>query len=171
MTSTALLVMDVQRGIVERFAGDDGYLQRLADAIGAARGADVAVIYVTVGFRPGYPEVSGRNKSFAAIAEAGRFTGTDPAAGIPAVIAPASGEVVVTKRRVSAFTGSDLDVVLRPWHRHSGPGGHCHQRRGAVNPPPGGGPGLPAQCAGRWLPRRRPRSAPGPAGEGVSPSG
>jgi len=113
MTSTALLVMDVQQGIVERFAGDDGYLQRLADAIGAARGADVAVIYVTVGFRPGYPEVSGRNKSFAAIAGTGRFTGADPAAGIPAVIAPASGEVVVTKRRVSAFTGSDLDVVLR----------------------------------------------------------
>ena len=28
MTSTALLIMDVQQGIVERFAGDDGYLSR-----------------------------------------------------------------------------------------------------------------------------------------------
>jgi len=28
-------------------------------------------------------------------------------------IAPADGEVTVTKRRVSAFTGSDLEVVLR----------------------------------------------------------
>ena len=29
------------------------------------------------------------------------------------VIAPIDGDVVVTKRRVSAFTGSDLEVVLR----------------------------------------------------------
>jgi nicotinamidase-related amidase len=38
MTSTALLIMDVQQGIVERFAGDDdAYLERLATAIAAAR--------------------------------------------------------------------------------------------------------------------------------------
>jgi nicotinamidase-related amidase len=113
VTSTALLIMDVQQGIVERFASDDGYLARLASAIAAARGAGVAVIYVTIAFRPGYPEVSGRNKSFAAIAGTGRFADGDPSLGIPAVIAPAPGEVTVTKRRVSAFTGSDLDVVLR----------------------------------------------------------
>lgn len=28
-------------------------------------------------------------------------------------IAPAPGEVIVTKRRVSAFAGSDLDIMLR----------------------------------------------------------
>jgi nicotinamidase-related amidase len=39
VTSTALLIMDVQQGIVDRFAGDDGYLERLAGAIAAARGA------------------------------------------------------------------------------------------------------------------------------------
>ena len=37
MTSTALLIMDVQQGIVDRFAGHDGgYLDRLATAIAAA---------------------------------------------------------------------------------------------------------------------------------------
>jgi len=114
MTSTALLIMDVQQGIVERFAGgDDGYLERLATAIAAARAADVMVGYVTVGFRPGYPEVSDRNKSFAAIAGTGRFTDGDPGRAIPGAVAPAPGEAVVTKRRVSAFTGSDLDVLLR----------------------------------------------------------
>jgi hypothetical protein len=30
MRSTALLVMDVQQGIVDHFAADDGYLSRLA---------------------------------------------------------------------------------------------------------------------------------------------
>ena len=33
MTSTALLVMDVQQGIVDRVAGDDGDLSRLAGAV------------------------------------------------------------------------------------------------------------------------------------------
>jgi nicotinamidase-related amidase len=56
MTSTALLIMDVQQGIVERFAGGDDYLGRLATAIAAARAADVMVGYVTIGFRRGYPE-------------------------------------------------------------------------------------------------------------------
>ena len=32
MTSTVLLVMDVQQGIVERFGGEEGYLPRLAAA-------------------------------------------------------------------------------------------------------------------------------------------
>ena len=120
MPSTALLIMDVQQGIVDRFAGHDGgYLDRLAAAIAAARAADVLVGYVTVGFRPGYPEVSDRNKSFSAVAGTGRFTDGDPGRDIPAAIAPgagamaAPGEAVVTKRRVSAFAGSDLDVLLR----------------------------------------------------------
>src|SRR5215469_8104242 len=113
MSSTALLIMDVQQDIVERFASDDGYLDRLATAIAAARGAGIAVTYVTVGFRPGYPEVSERNKSFSAVAGTGRFTDGDPGRQIPAVVAPAPGEVTVTKRRVSAFAGSDLDVLLR----------------------------------------------------------
>ena len=113
MKSTALLVMDVQQSIVDRFAGDEGYLSRLAAAVAAARGAGIWVIYVIVGFRAGHPEVSERNKSFAAIAGTGRFADGDPGSAIHPAVAPTSGDVIVTKRRVSAFTGSDLEVVLR----------------------------------------------------------
>ena len=113
MTSTALLIMDVQKGIVNRFGDDAGYLTRLSAAASAARGAGIRVIYVVVAFRPGYPEVSERNKSFAAIAGTGRFTEGDPDSPIHPAVVPAAGDVVVTKRRVSAFAGSDLDVVLR----------------------------------------------------------
>jgi nicotinamidase-related amidase len=113
MAPTALLIMDVQQSIVARFAGDEGYLDRLAAAIAAARAADVTVGYVTVAFRPGYPEVSDRNKSFSAIAGTGRFADGDPGTHIPAAVAPAPGEPVIIKRRVSAFAGSDLDVLLR----------------------------------------------------------
>ncbi|HEX6472089.1 MAG TPA: isochorismatase family cysteine hydrolase, partial [Streptosporangiaceae bacterium] len=111
MAKTALLVMDVQTAIVRRFVEDAGYLPRLRRAIDAARAAHIPVIYVRVGFREGYPEVSPRNKGFSAIKEHGGFT--DAELEIHPDIAPRPGDVVVTKRRVSAFTGSDLDVVLR----------------------------------------------------------
>jgi nicotinamidase-related amidase len=109
--ASALLVMDVQNSIVERFP-DAGVLDRAAAAVAAARGASVPVIYVRVAFRPGHPEVSPRNKSFAALRDGGGLADDDATAIHPAV-APEPGEVVVTKRRVSAFAGSDLDVVLR----------------------------------------------------------
>jgi nicotinamidase-related amidase len=105
--------MDVQQGIVDRFADDDEYLPRLAAAVEAARAAEIPVIYVIVGFRAGHPEVSERNKSFAAISGSGRFADGDPGSVIHPAVAPGGSDLIVTKRRVSAFTGSDLEVVLR----------------------------------------------------------
>lgn len=113
MSKSALLVMDVQRGIVARFTQDGEYLSRLRRAIDGARAAGIPVIYVVIGFRAGHPEVSPRNKSFGAIAGGGGFTTDDPSSEVQPEIAPLPGEVVVTKRRVSGFAGSDLDVVLR----------------------------------------------------------
>jgi nicotinamidase-related amidase len=111
--ASALLIMDVQRGVVDRFGSDEGLLARLGAAATAARDAGIQVIYVVVGFRAGYPEVSERNKSFGAVAGSGRFCDGDPGAAIHPAVAPEPGDVIVTKRRVSAFAGSDLDVVLR----------------------------------------------------------
>jgi nicotinamidase-related amidase len=114
VADSALLVMDVQRSIVARFAsGDPDYLGRLPGAIGKARSAGLPVIYVVVGFRPGYPEISPRNRTFGAIAGRGGFGPDDPDTRIDPAVAPEPDDVVVTKRRVSAFAGSDLDLVLR----------------------------------------------------------
>jgi len=113
LTSTALLIMDVQQSIADRFRGEAGYLPRLASAADAARGAGIRVIYVTIAFRPGYPEVSPRNRTFAGITGTGRYIDGDPGSLIHPAIAPAPGEVVIAKRRVSAFAGSDLDMVLQ----------------------------------------------------------
>ena len=108
---TALLVMDVQEGIVERL-GSESLLARLIEATSAARNAGVRVIYVKVGFREGYPEVSPRSPTFARIVESESFI-EGRSSEIHPAIAPQSGDAVVTKRRVSAFSGSDLDVILR----------------------------------------------------------
>jgi nicotinamidase-related amidase len=113
MNATVLLVMDVQRGVAERFGDAGDYLQRVQQAATAARAAGVPVIYVTVGFRPGHPEISPANRTFAALAATGRYAEGDPAAAIHPAVAPEPGDLIVTKRRVSAFTGSDLEVLLR----------------------------------------------------------
>lgn len=110
---TALLVMDVQRGIVERYGNPQDFLGRLARVIATARTAGIPVIYVTVRFREGYPEVSPRNRSFSALATAGNFVEGTSATEIHSAVEPEAGDVVVTKRRVGAFSGSDLEVVLR----------------------------------------------------------
>lgn len=110
---TALLVMDVQVGIVSRYIQANDFLVRLNSAITAARAAAIPVIYVAVNFRPGFPEINPRNKTFAA---ARQSAGNQSALGSMEVhpdIAPQATDIVVTKRRVSAFTGSDLEVILR----------------------------------------------------------
>ena len=109
---SALLVMDVQTGITS-MVDAPRLLDRLAAAIAAARARRIPVIYVVVGFRAGYPEVNPANRSFSALRDSGRLLITDARLEVDAAVKPNDDDVVVTKRRVSAFAGSDLDVVLR----------------------------------------------------------
>lgn len=71
------------------------------------------MIYVVVGFRPGHPEISPRNKSFARVAAAAGMVTGEPDSDVHPDVAPEPGDITVVKRRISAFAGSDLDVVLR----------------------------------------------------------
>ncbi len=112
MSQSALLVMDVQDTIVARYGGH-GDLGPLRRAVGAARAHGIPVIYVVVGFRPGRPEVSPRNKVCGPLAGRETVPGEEEANRIHTAVAPREGDVIVTKRRVSAFSGSDLDMVLR----------------------------------------------------------
>lgn len=113
MQNTALLVMDMQMGILVRLPEATTLIQNVAKAIATARDKNIPVIYVTVGFRQGAPEISPANVTFAA-AKA-MFADADMVAfsKIHPDLEPAEGEVSVMKRRISAFTGSDLEVVLR----------------------------------------------------------
>lgn len=112
---SALLVMDFQTSIVERFAtGGEALLSATARAIACARSKGMRVIYVVVGFRPGYPEISSRNKVF------NRVRSTGPIMpDIHPSVQPIGDEVVVTKHRVGSFTGTDLDMILRANHIHA----------------------------------------------------
>lgn len=93
----------------------DAFLARAAAALNHARAIGMMVIPVGVGFRPGLPEVSSRNPLFSAIKSSPErqqlFQGT--LAAFPPEIAPKETELVITKHRISAFTGTDLAMILR----------------------------------------------------------
>lgn len=111
---TAVLIMDYQNAIVENYGGGDvGLLARAAKVLSAARQAEIPVIYVVIGFRSGYPEISPDNKSFSALRESGHFAYGDAATQIHPGVAPREHDLIVTKHRVSAFSGSDLEMLLR----------------------------------------------------------
>ncbi|MFT3932456.1 MAG: isochorismatase family cysteine hydrolase [Chitinophagaceae bacterium] len=110
--NTALLVMDMQKGILANY-NLPGLLVSTAEAIAHARKQSIPVIYVVLGFRNGFPEINMQNKIFAA--SKGRFANIDMKffTQVDPAIAPIANEVIVTKKRFSAFAGSDLEVVLR----------------------------------------------------------
>ena len=108
-----LLVMDFQHGVVERL-GNPSVIDAADRAVKAARASRVPVMFVRVAFRPGYPEVAESNMAFGAISQAGdAMTQEHPATQVHAALEPLPDEPVIVKRRVSAFSGSDLDVLLR----------------------------------------------------------
>lgn len=108
---TALVVMDVQRGIVDRI-DDPAYLPRIGELIEGAREAGVTMVHVRVGFRRGHPEIAGRNRFFRSVKDAGRMVEGESSEFVPEA-SPKPGEIVVVKKRVSAFAGNDLELILR----------------------------------------------------------
>ncbi|HTJ38503.1 MAG TPA: isochorismatase family cysteine hydrolase [Dactylosporangium sp.] len=108
-----LLVMDFQQGIVARL-GNEAVLAAAGRAVEAARAAGVPVMFVRVAFRPGFPEAAESNRTFGGIRGNGdAMTQDSPLTQIHPALAPRPDEPVIVKRRVSAFSGSDLDVLLR----------------------------------------------------------
>jgi nicotinamidase-related amidase len=119
---TALLAMDCQSGIVSTYVQPASeFLERASSVLRAARGAGMLVVHVQVGFRAGFPEVSGRNKLFAAVKSSPQrqklFEGA--AGAISPALGPEPNDIVVTKHRVSAFTGTDLEMILRANEIHA----------------------------------------------------
>lgn len=113
MPTAALLVMDYQNSIVDRM-GSSELLATAVRAVEAARAHGVPVVFVRVAFRPGFPEIAALNKSFSAMLTQPNPPAFDEAAiAIHDAFAVREDEAVVTKLRISAFTGSDLEVLLR----------------------------------------------------------
>ena len=114
-SATAVLLMDFQNGIVG-FAPEKDRAQLMDNAaavLAGARKAGLPVFFIVVRFKEGHPEISERNKSFSLLKKAGRLVEGTPAAEVDARVAPAAGELVVTKVRVGAFSTTPLETLLR----------------------------------------------------------
>jgi len=113
---TAVLGMDCQTGVVAIYAKpQEPFIERCSSVLRSARKAGMPVIHVKVGFRPGLPEVSMRNRLLASIKSSPQhqklFEGESGA--IHPALGTAQDDIVVAKHRISAFPGSDLQMILR----------------------------------------------------------
>ena len=123
-SKTALLVMDFQNDIVDPKGalGSQGLADQVsksnaipnaAKALAAARKAGMLVVHVAVAYRPGHPEVAEGAALFQGIKAAGALVEGSWGAEFHPDLQPLDGDLVITKRGVSAFAGTDLELILR----------------------------------------------------------
>jgi nicotinamidase-related amidase len=123
---TALILLDYQNYNVH----PDGYwaqtipgsaeraapaVARTADVLNAARTAGITVIHVQNAWRDGHPDVNSHTPWQADAKAAGRSTEGTWGIEFVEALAPNAGELVVRKRGVSGFAGTELDRLL---HTH-----------------------------------------------------
>ena len=113
-STTALLIADFYAEAMGTLphAVERGVVQKTVELQAAAREAGMMVCYCATVFRPGYPEISERNKTFSARKASGQPAVFDPVAVIHPDVRPRDGEVVVGKHRVNALFGTGLEVAL-----------------------------------------------------------
>ena len=113
--TTALLIADFYAEMMRSLphAVDRKVVDKTRELQRAARDAGVLVCYSATVFRPGYLEVSDRNKTFSQRKNSGQEAVSDPVQLIHPSVRPDQGEVVVGKHRVNAMFGTDLEIVLR----------------------------------------------------------
>ncbi len=123
-SKTALFVMDFQNDIVDPkgMFGAQGLADKVAQAnaipntakaLAAARKAGMMVVHVAVAYRPGHPEVVEGAALFQSMKDGNALVEGTWGAEFHPDLQPAEGEIVATKRGVSAFAGTDVELVMR----------------------------------------------------------
>lgn len=109
---TALIIGDVQRGITGTYPFAAEVVPALTALLPRARAAGVLVVFVRIAFRPNRADLPQGNALFASFFEA-REIFHEGMAGTEIDLPVLDEDVVVLKRRASAFAGTDLELVLR----------------------------------------------------------
>lgn len=110
---TALLVMDFQNGILSRIEKPDRVLENVNKAISFARESGIKVIFITILFRPGYPEIKPGNPLLDGLKQTKVvFTEGHESTAIVPSISVEPDDIIIGRARISAFTGTDLDLIL-----------------------------------------------------------
>ena len=88
-------------------------VERTRRALEAARAAGMMVVHVQNAWREGHPDINPHAPWQADAKSVGRSTEGSWGIEFFEALAPAKGELVVRKRAVSAFAGTELDRLLR----------------------------------------------------------
>ncbi|WP_433515185.1 cysteine hydrolase family protein [Nonomuraea sp. CA-143628] len=114
MTTTALIVGDLQAGIVDNYPFAANVLPAVERALSAARASGIPVVFIRFGLRASGLDVAASNPLISALHGSGTlFHEEFPETLVHPRIEPLPGEAVVLKRRASAFAATDLDLLLR----------------------------------------------------------
>jgi nicotinamidase-related amidase len=109
--ATALIVGDIQRGITGAYPFARQVVPPLTDLLHRARAAGTLIVFVRIAFRANRADLPPGNL-FSAFFDAGDSF-HEGAPGTMIDLPVEREDVVVLKRRASAFAGTDLDLVLR----------------------------------------------------------
>ncbi|MFG1819312.1 cysteine hydrolase family protein [Kribbella sp. NPDC049174] len=110
--TTALIIGDVQQGITSNYPFARQVVPPLTELLPRARAAGVLVVFVRFAFRANGADVPPDSALLRTFYEAGDAF-HEGSAGTALDLPVADEDVVVLKRRASAFAGTDLDLVLR----------------------------------------------------------
>ena len=115
ISSTALIIADFYKDMMGTIPHsiERNVLSNTQELQKAARQSGMLICYSATVFRPGYIEISDRNKTFSQRKNSGQPAVSDPIEVIHPGVSPIDGEVVVGKHRVNALYGTDLDMTLR----------------------------------------------------------
>lgn len=113
LPNTALLVMDMQQQLLQSLPNSKKVIDQVAIAIAAARKANIPVIYIVIGFREGLHEFNPDNKRFVRMQDLLNKIDLSQWIKIEKSLEPINNEPICIKRRFSAFSGSDLEIILR----------------------------------------------------------
>jgi nicotinamidase-related amidase len=109
---TALLTLDCQQGIFNLAPGAEAIIPKAAKAVEFARQQPFQIIHVGLGFAAGHPEISAVETRFQRVKQNNLFVKGTPSAEFHPAIAR-TGELVVHKQRVGAFSENELHLILR----------------------------------------------------------
>jgi len=114
--TSALLLMDFQGFLLDNFLAPEAAADVVDNAstlLNASRAVNMLTIHITVAFRTGYPEISSRNSLFSQLKESGLVAPDSDGVKIHKNLTPRASEPIVAKHRIGAFTGTDLEQLLR----------------------------------------------------------
>ena len=110
---TALLTLDFQQGILGMHPGHEVIIPQAAKAVEFARAKKYRkLMHVGLGFETGHPEVPDDQATFAPMKEKNLFVKGEASGKFHDALFK-SGDLIVYKQRIAAFSENDLHMILR----------------------------------------------------------